>query len=156
LIAGKLGARLGLAALLMLGALVAGWITAALVAPGQDVDTTGWWGADALTHAAGDYARLLGFVAGYALIGTTLAILIRSTPITLGVGLLWFGPIENVLGDGHSWAMHSFPGLLLRSVLQPGRPDSVPTGTAALTLLGYAALCVATISVVLSRRDASG
>jgi ABC-type transport system involved in multi-copper enzyme maturation permease subunit len=154
LIAGKLGARLGLAALLMLGALVAGWITAALVAPSQHVDTTGWWGADAIGHAAGNYARLLGFVAGYALIGTTLAILLRSTPVTLGVGLLWFGPIENVVGDGHSWAMHSFPGLLLRSVLQPGRPDSISTATAALTLLGYAAVCIAMISLVLSRRDA--
>jgi hypothetical protein len=156
LVGGKLGARFGLAALLMFGALIAGWITAALVAPSQHVDTTGWWGADAIGHAAGDYARLLGFVAGYALIGTTLAILVRSTPITLGIGLLWFGPIENVLGDGHGWAMHTFPGLLLRSVLQPDRPDSVPTATAALTLLGYAAVCVVAISLVLSRRDATG
>jgi hypothetical protein len=156
LIAGKLGARIAIAAALMLGALVVGWITAALVAPSQHLDTTGWWGADAITQAAGDYVRLLSFVAGYALIGTTLAVLVRSTPVTLGIGLLWFGPIENVLGDGRSWAEHTFPGLLLRSVLQPDRPDSVPTATAALTLIGYAVICIVTITVVLSRRDATG
>lgn len=155
LIVGKIGARVSVAALLMLAALAVGWVTAVLVAPGQGVGTTGWWGAEALADAAGDYVRLLCFVVGYALIGTTLAVLIRSTPITLGVGLLWFGPIENVVGDGRSWAERSFPGLLLRSVLQPDRADAVPTGTTALTLLGYAAACVAVIAVVLSRRDAT-
>ncbi|MCW2540920.1 MAG: hypothetical protein JWN95_2645 [Frankiales bacterium] len=156
LIAGKLGARITIAATLMLGALVIGWITAVLVAPGQPVDTTGWWGVDAIEQAGTDYLRLLAFVAGYALIGTTLAVLFRSTPVTLGIGVLWFGPIENVLGDGRSWAEHTFPGLLLRSVLQPDRPDSVSSLTAGLTLVGYAVICIAAITAVLQGRDATG
>ena len=64
LLAGKLAARVHLAAILMALALVVGAATSAIVAPAQDIDTTGWFGVDALGQAAGDYVRLLGFVVG--------------------------------------------------------------------------------------------
>ncbi len=89
---------------------------------------------------AGDYVRLLGFVAVYALIGTMVAVLVRSTPIALAICLLWFGPIENVIGEGRAWADRWFPGLLLRSMLQPDNPGSIATGTAVATLAVYAAV----------------
>jgi ABC-2 type transport system permease protein len=154
LIGGKLAARFSVGAILMVLALVVGAATAAIVAPAQDIDTTGWFDLDALGEAAGDYVRLLGFVAVYALIGTMIAVLVRSTPIALAIGLLWFGPFENVIGEGREWADRWFPGLLLRSMLQPDRPDSIATGTAVATLGVYAAVCLAVIAVVMARRDA--
>ena len=135
-------------------ALVVGAATSAIVAPAQDIDTTGWFGVDALGQAAGDYVRLLGFVVLYALIGTMIAVLVRSTPIALAIGLIWFGPIENVIGEGRAWADRWFPGLLLRSMLQPDTPGSIATGTAVATLAVVRRRCAsATIAVVMSRRD---
>jgi ABC-type transport system involved in multi-copper enzyme maturation permease subunit len=150
---GKLAARVTVAAALMVVALGVGAATAAVVAPAEDIDTTGWFGMDALVEASGDYVRLLAFVVMYAVIGTTVAVLVRSTPIALAVGLVWFGPFENVIGDGKDWADRWFPGLLLRQMLQPDLPGSISTGTAATTLAAYAAICVATTAIVLRRRD---
>lgn len=155
LVAGKLAARFTVAGVLMAVALVVGAATAAVVAPAEDIDTAGWFGADALGQAAGDYVRLLGFVVVYALIGTTVAVLVRSTPVALGICLIWFGPIENVIGESRAWADRWFPGLLLRSMLQPDSPGSTATGTAVATLAAYSAVCVGVIAAVMSRRDAT-
>lgn len=153
LIAGKLGARVTVASVLMLGALIVGAVTSAVWAPTQDISTTGWFDGSAFTAAAEDYARLLGFVLMYALIGTTVAVLVRSTPVALGICLLWFGPIENVIGENRSWAERWFPGLVLRSLVQPDQPDALSTGTAVATLAAYAVVCIAVVGTVMSRRD---
>ncbi|MEJ7719554.1 MAG: hypothetical protein WKF58_03545, partial [Ilumatobacteraceae bacterium] len=100
LMAGKFAARVLVAAILMAAALVIGAITAAVVAPAQDIGTGGWFGLDALADAVEDYVRAIAYVVGFAVIGTTIAVLVRSTPIALGIALLWFGPIENVIGEG--------------------------------------------------------
>jgi ABC-type transport system involved in multi-copper enzyme maturation permease subunit len=153
LMAGKLGARVTVASILMAGALVIGALTAAVYAPAEDISTTGWFDGDAFGAAAGDYARLIGFVAMFALVGTAVAVVVRSTPVSLGICLLWFGPIENVIGENRSWAERWFPGLVLRSLVQPDAPDALSLGTTVATLGVYAAVCVAVIGVVMSRRD---
>ena len=38
-------------------------------------------------------------------------------------------------------------------MLQPDTPGSIATGTAVTTLAVYAAVCIGTIAVVMSRRD---
>ena len=153
LMAGKLGARVTVASILMAGALVIGAVTAAVYAPSEDISTTGWFDGDAFVTAAGDYARLIGFVVMFALVGTTVAVLVRSTPVSLGICLLWFGPIENVIGENRSWAERWFPGLVLRSLVQPDSADALPLGTTVATLGVYAAVCVALIGTVMTRRD---
>jgi hypothetical protein len=67
--------------------------------------------------------------------------------------LLWFGPIENVIGEGRSWATRWFPGLVLRSVLRPDAPASTATSTALATLAVYIGVAVTVIAVTISRRD---
>jgi ABC-type transport system involved in multi-copper enzyme maturation permease subunit len=156
LMAGKLAARVLVAAIVMAAALVIGSITAATVAPAQDVSTDGWYGLDALGEAVEDYLRAIVFVAGFAVIGTTIAVLLRSTPIALGVGLLWFGPIENVIGEGQDWAERWFPGMVISSIVRPETPDAVATPAALATLGAYTAICAAVIAIVTSRRDATG
>jgi hypothetical protein len=153
LLGGKLVARIGVAVVVMVTALVIGWATALVVAPGAGVDTTDWVSAAAFSSAGDDLVRLVLFVAVYAVLGTAIAVLVRSTPPALAVGLVWFGPIENVIGEGQSWAMRWFPGLLLRSVLRPDAPDSIATPTAVATLAVYVAAALAVIGVVVSRRD---
>lgn len=153
LITGKLVARVSLASVLMAVALIVGAVTAAAVAPSADVATDGWFSADALGSGLADYARLLVFVAMYALIGTTVAVLVKSTPIALGILLLWFGPIENVLGEGRDWADRWFPGLVMRSLVQPDGPDALSLTTTFVTLAFYAVVCGGVIAVAMSRRD---
>jgi len=153
LITGKLAARVSVAAILMLSALLVGAVTARTFAPSRNIDTTGWLGTDALGDGIVDYGRLLAFIVVYALIATTIAVLVRSTPIALGIGLLWFGPFENVVGDDRAWAQRWLPGLLLRSVLQPDAPTAIGTATALATLGIYAVICAAVIAAVMSRRD---
>ena len=74
LVGGKVLARTGVAALMMAAAVVAGSVTAALVAPSQDISTAGWFGLDGLGQAAGDYVRLVVWALGWAVIGTTIAV----------------------------------------------------------------------------------
>jgi hypothetical protein len=152
-IAGKLAALLTVTAILMVGALAVGWLTAAIVAPGQDLDTAGWFGLDAFGEAGGDLLRLFGWAVGWAVLGTTIAAVFRSTPVALGVGILWFGPIENVIGEGQDFAARWFPGQLLRALVAPGSPDVVSTSTAVTTLAIYMAACAAVLTFVLTRRD---
>ncbi len=153
LIAGKLAARVLVAVIVMAGALAIGSVTAAIVAPAQDISTDGWFGLSALGDAAEDYLRAIAYVIGFAVIGTTIAVLLRSTPVALGVGLLWFGPIENVIGEGQAWAERWFPGMVIRSIVAPQAADSIATPTALATLGAYVAVCTAVIAIVMSRRD---
>ena len=156
LMAGKLAARVLVAAIVMAGAFVIGSITAAIVAPAQDIGTDGWFGLSALGDAAEDYLRAIAYVVGFAIIGTTIAVLVRSTPIALGVALLWFGPVENVIGEGQDWAERWFPGMVIRSIVRPEAGDAVATPAALATLGAYAAVCGAVIAIVMSRRDVTG
>lgn len=153
LLTGQLTARLGIAAVTILVVLAAGAAAATALAGGYDVSTDRWFTVDGLAVAAEDSARIAVFVAAYALIGTAVAAVIRSTPIALGVLLLWFGPIENVFGDGRAWAQQSFPGLVLRALLQPEAPGAVSTPAALATIALYAAAALAVLGVALGRRD---
>jgi hypothetical protein len=153
LISGKMAALMTVTVALLALGLATGALTAAIVAPGQDIDTTGWFGAEALGDTLADFGRMVGWAAGFALIGTTLAVLVRSTSVALGIGVLWFGPIENVIGEGRDWAQRWFPGQLLRAVVAPDAPGAVSSGTAAATLAAYAAVCIAVVAIVIQRRD---
>jgi hypothetical protein len=151
--AGKVAALMAVTSVLVVAALVIGSITAAIVAPGQGIDTTGWFGVDALGEAAVDLVRLLGWAFGWAVLGTTIGVVARSTPIALGVGVLWFGPIENILADSQDVALRWFPGQVLRAIIAPASPGVIDTPTAVVTLLAYLAVCVAVVAVTLQRRD---
>jgi len=153
LIGGKIGALMVVTATFVVVGLATGAVTSAIVAPGQDIDTTGWFGADAIEHTLIDVVRTIGWAFGWALIATTLAVLVRSVPIALAVGVLWFGPIENVLGDGQEFAVRWFPGLLLQHVVAPDSGGIVSTGAAVTTLMVYGLAMTAVVVVFFKRLD---
>ncbi len=72
-----------------------------IVAPGQDVATSEWFSVSSLGAGLRDYVTVLGGVTGWAIFGTTLAVVFRSVPLALGVGFAWAGPFENIIVD--SW-----------------------------------------------------
>ncbi|MDQ3737991.1 MAG: ABC transporter permease [Actinomycetota bacterium] len=149
---GKMVAVVGFAAVLAIFAEVIAWITARLLAPGQGIDTSAWTTTDAVLAAADDYGRLLVFIVGWSLLATMIGVLARSVPLGVGVGLVWAGPIENIVGESWSPGERFFPGLLLRAIINPDS-STVSSGRVLLTLSIYGAIAIAVAGVALSRRD---
>jgi ABC-2 type transport system permease protein len=91
LLAGKMSALLVFAAAVLAAAEALTWVVAKLLAPSQAVATGTWVSASALGDALADYGSVLFWVCGYALLGMTVAVLVRSVPIALAIGIAWAG-----------------------------------------------------------------
>jgi hypothetical protein len=102
------------------------------------VPTVAWASLAGVGHALADYGAALFWVAGYALLGTLVAVL-RSVPVALAVGIAWAGPFEHLLQEAWDPAGRVFPGLLLEAFVAGGTPD-VTAGQAFATLTVYLAL----------------
>ena len=152
LLAGKLAALLAFAGVVLAAAEVLTWATAKLLAPTQDVATGSWLSADALGQAFADYGSVLFWVGGYAVLGATLGVLVRSVPVALAVGIAWAGPFEHLLQDAWGPATRVFPGLLLEAFVAGGTPD-VSATRAFATVAAYVTVAAAVAATVFARRD---
>jgi ABC-2 type transport system permease protein len=152
LLAGKMAALLGFAAVVLAIAEVLTWVAARLLAPSQDIATGTWISADALGEALADYSSVLFWVAGYAVFGLMLAVVVRSVPVALAIGIAWAGPFEHLLQDAWSPAQRVSPGLLLEAFVAGGTSE-VSASRALLTVAVYAALAAAIAATMFSRRD---
>jgi ABC-2 type transport system permease protein len=152
LLAGKLTALLAFAAAVLAVTEVLTWIAARLLAPTQDVATGRWLNADSLGQAVADYGSVLFWVSGYALLGTMLAVLVRSVPAALAIGIAWAGPFEHLLQDAWGPAQRFFPGLLLEAFVSGGTTD-VSVTRALVMVSAYAAAAAAVAATVFARRD---
>ena len=123
-----------------------------LAAPANDISTTSWFSLQSLGDALGDYLTVLGGVVGWAIFGTTLAVIFRSIPLALGVGFAWAGPFENIVVDSWSDGYRVFPGQVLASLIRGGTVELGMT-RAVLTALLYTAIAATTALVLVSRRD---
>ena len=95
-----------------------------LLAPSQDVARGDGSSAAALGDALVDYGSVLFWVSGYAVLGLTLAVLVRSVPVALAIGIAWAGPFEHLLADAWGPAERVFPGLLLEAFVGGGTAGS--------------------------------
>jgi ABC-2 type transport system permease protein len=152
LLAGKTAALLAFAAAVLAAAEVLTWAAAWVIAPSQDVETADWRSVDALGQGVADYGAVLFWVSGYALLGTALAVLVRSVPVALAIGIAWAGPFEHLLQDAWDPAGRFFPGLLLEAFVAGGTSE-VSTTRALLTLAVYVTVAAAVAGTVFVRRD---
>jgi ABC-2 type transport system permease protein len=152
LLTGKTTALLAFAAGVLAAAEVLTWGSAMLLAPTQDVSTSSWMSVDSLGQGVADFGSVLFWVSGYALLGTALAVLVRSVPIALAIGIAWAGPFEHLLQDAWDPAGRVFPGLLLEAFVAGGTP-AVSATRALLTVAIYAAFAAAVAGTVFARRD---
>jgi ABC-2 type transport system permease protein len=113
LLAGKMAGLLVFAAGLIAVTEILTWVAARLIAPSRGVDTGSWIGLDALGGALADYGSVVFWMTGYALLGMTIAVLVRSVPVALAIGIAWAGPFEHLVQDAWAPAQRFFPGLLL-------------------------------------------
>lgn len=152
LLAGKMAALLTFAAAVLAAAEVLTWLAARLIAPTQDVATGQWISADALGHGLADYGSVLFWVTGYALLGMTVAVLVRSVPVALAIGIAWAGPFEHLLQDAWGPAQRFFPGLLLEAFVAGGTSD-VSATRALVTVAVYVTVAAAVAGTIFARRD---
>jgi ABC-2 type transport system permease protein len=132
LLAGKMAALLAYATVVLGATEVLTWGAAKLLAPTADVATGQWVSFDALGQAVADYGSVLFWISGYALLGATLAVLVRSVPVALAIGIAWAGPFEHLLQDAWSAAR----GLRRRRNIGGQRYARVPIGRRLCRLRG--------------------
>lgn len=152
LLAGKLAALLTYAAAALAVTEALTWLAARAQAGGAGVDTSAWTTGAALGAAVADLGAVVLWVTGYAVLGTALAVLLRSVPVTLAVGIAWAGPLEHLVQDAWEPASRAFPGLLLEAFVAGGTPQ-VSAGRALATVAAYATVAAAVAATVFARRD---
>ena len=152
LLAGRLAATLTFAAVILAVAEGLTWVAARTLADGNGVDPAAWTSGDALVAAAGDLGTVLLWVTGYAVLGTTIGLLVRSVPVALAAAIGWAGPFEHLLQDAWEPASRVLPGLLLEAFVAGGT-EQVSSGRALATAAGYTVVAALVGAVVLARRD---
>lgn len=152
LIVGKLAGVLLVAAAVVAVAEVCTFALSLIVAPTKDVATSHWFSVEGIGAGLRDYATVLGGVAGWAVFGTTLAVIFRSVPLALGVGFAWAGPFENIVVDSWTTGYRFFPGQVLVSLIEGGTAE-LGIGRAVLTTVLYTGIAAAVTLVLVSRRD---
>jgi ABC-type transport system involved in multi-copper enzyme maturation permease subunit len=151
-IVGKLAGILLVAAGVVALAEVFTFALSLLVAPTQDVATSNWFSLQSLGEGLRDYATVMSGVAGWAVFGTTLAVIFRSAPLALGVGFAWAGPFENIVVDSWDAGYRFFPGQVLASLIRGGTVE-LGAGRAVMTAAVYTAVAATIALVLVSRRD---
>lgn len=152
LLGGKIFATLAFAAGTLLAVEVLMWVAARLLAPAFDISAGSWVSLDGLGHAVQDFGTVFMWVAGYTVFGATVALLLRSVPLSLAVGIAWAGPIEHILGDSWTPGQRYFPGLLLERLASGGNAE-VSASRALITTVIYIVIAAAVSSAVFARRD---
>jgi ABC-type transport system involved in multi-copper enzyme maturation permease subunit len=152
LLAGKMAGLLAFAAGVVAAAEMLTWVAAKLIAPSQDIATAKWISADALVDALSDYGSVLFWLGAYALLGMTIAVLVRSVPVALAIGIAWAGPFEHLVQDAWSPAQRFFPGLLLEAFVA-GDTTEVSATRALVTVSLYLVLATAIAATSFGRRD---
>jgi len=152
LLAGKMAALLTFAGGVLAVTEVLTWVAARLLAPSQDVVADKWISAAAFGDGLVDFGAVMVWVSGYALLGMALAVLVRSVPVALAVGIAWAGPFEHLLQDAWDPASRLFPGLLLEAFVAGGTPD-VTAARAFLTVALYAAAAAIAAGTIFAKRD---
>jgi hypothetical protein len=123
-----------------------------IVAPTKDISTAEWFSLASMGEALRDYGTVFAGVAGWAVFGTTLAVIFRSAPLALGVGFAWAGPFENIVVDSWQTGYRFFPGQVLASLIRGGTAE-LSIGRALLTAAVYCAIAAAATLALVSRRD---
>jgi hypothetical protein len=128
------------------------FVASLIVAPTQGVPTADWFSVRSLGAAVGDYATVFAGVTGWAVFGTTLAVIFRSTPLALGIGFAWAGPFENIIVDSWSTGYRVFPGQVLASLIRGGSTE-LGLERALLTAALYTGVAAAVALTLVRRRD---
>lgn len=152
LMAGRWLAIAGLVAMTAAAAVLASILVAFVTAEARGIDTSAWTSPDGLRAGRDALITAPASAVGYAALGVALGALLRSPSLSVGVGLAWVLPLENIIVTSWEALGDLLPGRLLNALAQGGTDDITLTAAAAGATawsLGLAAVACAAFS----RRD---
>lgn len=155
LLTGKWLVLAAVVAATLLVALAGSALTAALLAPSQNLDTSEWLTGAGIRAGCGDYLDVLLAALFYGTAGASVATLLRSGSLAVGAGLVWLGPVEHLLSDGWDGGQRWFPGLVFEGLAQGGTMAS-PLGRSLMVGGFFVAVSAVAGSLVFARRDVTG
>jgi ABC-2 type transport system permease protein len=121
--------------------------------PGRGIHTSAWTSSTGLGDLGQALLHIFLTCVGYGVLGTALAVVLRSPGIAIALGVAWVLPAEAIItaiwSDGNRW----LPGQLL-SALAHGGNSSTTYSRALLLLILYAAVVAAGTLALFRRRDA--
>ncbi|MBL7500708.1 ABC transporter [Frankia sp. CNm7] len=151
-LAGRMAAVTGLLAVALVGAFLLSAATAILMAQIRGVDTGQWWTAAAMRQVGKDYLNVLVATTFFAIAGTALGLLIRSTTTAVLVGVVWTFPLEHIIQNAWLDATSWLPGLVFTDIATGGNAVSGYRGPLLLGI-GYAVAFAVAGATSLARRD---
>jgi ABC-type transport system involved in multi-copper enzyme maturation permease subunit len=144
LFVGKSAAVLGFLALAIVVTSLIGAVAAPFLAP-DDVDTSAWWTGTGLVATAGGAGNVIVATWGWACLGILIAMLLRSAPATIGVGVAYALPFEILLTVSAEDLTRWLPGQLFQALARGGTADVAH----ASALAGASAWAMAAVVVAL-------
>ncbi|MGO9752332.1 MAG: ABC transporter permease subunit [Solirubrobacteraceae bacterium] len=145
-------------ALFVLIALILAFAIAAIIAfaigPGKGVDTSAWTSSKGSSDTFHALFRVYLTMLGYGVLGTALAVILRSPAVAITLGIAYALPGEAIIvnalwTNGDRW----LPGQLLSAVAHGGT-SSTTYSRALLLILIYAVIAAAGTLYLFQRRDA--
>lgn len=137
---------------IMLAVAVAAGVAFAL-GPSKGINTSAWTTGTGLTDLGQTVLHIYLASIGYGILGTALAILLRSPALAVAVGVAYALPGEAIINrlwnGGDKW----LPGQLL-SALAHGGTNTTSYAHALITLSIYAVIVAAGTLLLFQRRDA--
>jgi ABC-type transport system involved in multi-copper enzyme maturation permease subunit len=123
------------------------------LAPSKGIHTSAWTSSTGLGDLGQAILHVYLACIGYGVLGTALAIVLRSPTLAIAIGVAYALPGEAIINalwsNGDRW----LPGQLL-SALAHGGTSSASYGHALVTLVVYAAVVGAGTVMLFQRRDA--
>ena len=135
LLAGKVAALVACTAAALLLAELVSAVTAVVAAGPRGVPTAEWSSPAGLLGAAGGYLNALLNATFLGELGTAVGVIVRSTTVALGVGLVWFMPVEHILQNAWAGAGRWLPGLVFEAVGRGGTAVTSYQRSVVLALL---------------------
>jgi ABC-type transport system involved in multi-copper enzyme maturation permease subunit len=135
-------------------------VTASVIlAPGADVSTDLWFGADGRHALITTFVNIIISVIGFGTIGMVLGLLLRSPISAISFGVLWLLIVENLLIAVKNSLQNWMPGAQLAAIASGGQPIGMSGGieySHAILVGGvYVAVGAVVASLLFVRRDVS-
>jgi ABC-type transport system involved in multi-copper enzyme maturation permease subunit len=122
------------------------------LAPSKGIDTSAWTSATGLNDLGQSILHVYLASIGYGILGTALAIILRSPPLAIALGVAYALPgeaiIDTLWDNGDRW----LPGQLL-SALAHGGTSSASYAHALVTLTIYTTIAATATLLLFRRRD---